>query len=694
MSYVPINGAPLVIDYGTQDLSPRRIPRFTATPQHVAKFWIYAQKGSTKELFSSPNNLAYLYGDNTLKENSKYFNHQTLFMKRVAAAGNSVKVKRLLPPDVGPKANVILYLDVLETTVDLYELNSDGSIRLDSNNTPVIIGTAPGIKAKWVVGHRSSRADQDNFGLAQIVDGDQIDVGTNQVSKRYPILEVEASWEGEWYNNIGFKLRAPNRVRADSGYFYSKVYEESKVFPYIANVVQRMESGRVLPRPDMMGSMDLFFSFKPGVTDETGYNQLDLETRMVLGFSSKENSQFEDIESDIGRVHVYSNNVQTIVEMAHAAELDYIDHNTEFGADPSEAHKFNIVTGLRPNGTPYRTFQLVDAPNSFSLGNSNIVYLRGAFDGTMNDEIFAQQVADEMYDYLDPQSDLMDVAYHIESVIYDSGFPIDTKYELCNIIAVRKDTQVVLSTNVAGETYTDRNQELAVGAALKSYVSTFPESDYFNTPVSRATIVSGTGRVRNSSYKLRVPLTYELAAKSAAYMGAGNGAWVPGRNYDGAPGSIINEMIDLSNPWVPAYQRNTFWQIGINWAMRYDRNNFYFPAIKTVYFDDTSVLNSHLTVAAICYLNKLSHAAHREFSGVSNLSGAQLIERVNEFYRTNVKGKFDGRFVIVPDAHLTDMDILRGYSWTLAVKIYAPNMRTVMTTYIQSYRIEDFGTVS
>jgi hypothetical protein len=92
---------------------------------------------------------------------------------------------------------------------------------------------------------------------------------------------------------------------------------------------------------------------------------------------------------------------------------------------------------------------------------------------------------------------------------------------------------------------------------------------------------------------------------------------------------------------------------------------------------------------AIAYLNKIAHAAWREFSGVSRLTPAQLTDRVNEYVNARVTGIFDDRFVIEPAAFFTQSDSLRGYSWTLPIKIYAPNQMTVMTTYVQAYRISD-----
>ena len=172
-------------------------------------------------------------------------------------------------------------------------------------------------------------------------------------------------------------------------------------------------------------------------------------------------------------------------------------------------------------------------------------------------------------------------------------------------------------------------------------------------------------------------------------MGAANGSWKSGYNFDGAPGSIVENMYDISCKWVPFTVRNKFWSVGLNWVQAYGRRSHFFPALKTVYPDDTSVLNSFITMMAICYLNKIGDAVHREFSGVAHLTNDQLVERVNAFVTKRVAGIFDSRFTIVPDCQITEMDVIRGYSWTLPIKIYAANMKTVQTFYVQSYRKDE-----
>ena len=46
----------------------------------------------------------------------------------------------------------------------------------------------------------------------------------------------------------------------------------------------------------------------------------------------------------------------------------------------------------------------------------------------------------------------------------------------------------------------------------------FPESDYFGTPVMRGMIMGRSGLLRNSTYIKPLPLSYDIAIKSAKYM--------------------------------------------------------------------------------------------------------------------------------------------------------------------------------
>ncbi len=305
---------------------------------------------------------------------------------------------------------------------------------------------------------------------------------------------------------------------------------------------------------------------------------------------------------------------------------------------------------------------------------------------------FAELVAQRVSEYADPNSNLMDTAVHVESIIYDSGFAIETKMALCKFISERKDTAVVLSTyDVDGEPMTAA-QELSVAVALRTRLQSYPESEYYGTAVMRGVIVGRYGTLRNSQYGKKLPLTLELASKAADMMGSGNGIWNAELLFDKAPNNEVTMFDNVNVTYTPASVRNQEWEEGLNWVQSFSRKNLFFPAIKTVYDNDTSVLNSFFTMMACVELQKVGERVWREFTGSVALTDAQLVDRVNRRVEQLTVGRFASMFKIVPAAYISDADKARGYSWTLPIKIFANNMRSIMTLSVQAYRMSDYAT--
>jgi hypothetical protein len=686
-----VNAAPMVIDRGTQDLSRRQVPREPiAVPQHLPKMYLYAQKGPTTPVLASGAELTNVYGSETFNLQGKFATANTVFAQGAQANANALMVQRLIPEDAGPNATLCAWLDVLPTTVDVYQRNSDGSIATDGAGDAIITGTTAGYKVKWVVTHYPDAVAAEQFGQLTQTAGDQVDAATSTQSTRYPIFELKASSVGSYGNFSGIRLWAPT-IR--DGAMPTKMMNTAKAYPYMLQMIQRpdaLSSPKVVPT--VFAEQEVMFTFKPEVVDPVTAQRLYAGEIVVPSYENLSDPKYPKVYGNFHDHVWYDDNIAALTAMFHAAEIPFINGFSDITADPADKHLFNFVTGVSSFNVPYHSFVFTDSPNTTRWAKSTNVYAAGSSDGTMNETAFALLVKNAVSDYLDPLNPVQELAVNPESIIYDSGFPLETKYELLDFISQRKDTFVVLSTYTNGEPPMDAAEDMSVSIALRTRAQMFPESDYFGTPVMRCMIVGRSGKIRNSLWKKELPLTYEVLVKAAKYMGAGNGRWVNGQNFDGAPGSIVESMTDVSITWVPASVRNRNWDVGLNWVQAYDVDgSYFFPAFKTVYNDDTSVLNSFTLAMAICYLNKVAHACWREYSGKDSLTNAQLIQRVNDFVNDRVNNKFDGRYVIKPDAQVTDMDVLRGFSWTLPIKIYAPNMKTVMTTYVQAYRIEDLA---
>jgi hypothetical protein len=137
MSTLITNAAPMFIPLGTKDDSIEKVtPRTIGVPSHLAKTYIFAEKGPVLDRTGLPvkelvdyAKLVKLYGYKTVDPTSPYYTHATKFMTEIMKQGSVVLVQRVLPKDVDELANVTIYLDVLKTKVPLYKRNSDGVLR-------------------------------------------------------------------------------------------------------------------------------------------------------------------------------------------------------------------------------------------------------------------------------------------------------------------------------------------------------------------------------------------------------------------------------------------------------------------------------------------------------------------------------------------------------------------------------------
>lgn len=692
-----VNAAPMVIDLGTKDLSTRVVPQSPLEiPQHLPKFYLFAEKGPMGPTYVdlSSVSLTQLYGVDTFDVNKKYYTHQTVFLQAVASAGNNCVVHRLAAPDAKDVANLAMYLDVLPTQVPLYVKNPDGSLALDSNGNPVVqldsIGNpvnVAGFKVKWVIDKTIANIGSYQRGLLTVRAGTQVD-GTTQ-SQQYPIFEFAAKDPGEFGNKLAVKVYAA--LQTDLVPFPTNILNDGKMYPYYFQLSKLVDiiTGKVNVVLNSFGAQTTKFILKNDGIDPASGAIIDLEKMVTDQYINLP----PETQTGLGTVYVYQNNLDNLLQQFYDSEKVISDSHRDSVINNSEnnIYAFNIISFVSSNGSPYQAVKMVDANDSIRPTKNTNLFLSGSTDGTITENLLDSLVLADMDNYNNNLHEYNDLVMHPESIIYDSGFTLNTKKSLCKFISRRKDTFVVFSTYAHDAASSTLSDQYSVGIALKTMAELYPESATFGTPVMRAMINAGSGVLINSLYTRRVPTSYEVAYKAARYMGAKNGAWKNGFCFDKAPLNIITQLKNIDVTWVPTSTRNTLWSVGLNFVLNYSIRRQFFPALQTVYDNDTSVLNSFFTAVAISYLNKVAHSAWREFTGSISLTNAQLEEQVNNFVSNVVKDKFDDKFVIVPNCTVTELDALRGFSWTLPIKIYSNNMKTVMTTYVEAYRMSDLN---
>lgn len=688
-----INAASGFVNPGVDDQSEAPYTRTPEEiPQHLPKFLIYAKKGpsildKSPEKLLGGNERLTMYGEETFAVPSKYFTHPVLYANAVNAVGNSAMYVRLLGKNHGPKPTIRASLDVLPTKVDVYLRNADGSLKLDIAGNPQVTGQADGYRAKWVVDYISDLAGESNFGSLNSSEGDQIDLATTVKSTRYPIFEFRHSFYGEDGNLAGIRLWA--QTLDNTAILPSKMINKHRAFPFNFSVIRKnTNTGNSKPVASVFNETQIMVTLKQDVVDPLTTRRLHIAERVIKDYENTTDPRYPEMYGEFGEFKIYQDNVDLLSTMFHAAEVPHIDTTYDFTADPSEKYMFNFVTGTNTKNNPYNSFVFVDSANSVRFSASTNVFARGGDDGEMTLENHAAAVAEYMARYADVNDELMDLAFHNESHFYDSGFPLETKYQLINFIAERKDTFVHLTPFEFGERELTASEEYAVANALMSRLVLYPESTHFGTPVFRGMIQGTTGKIRGSAYEQPVSTNFEIAIKSAKYMGAGHGRFKGEYRFEGYPGHILDNMYDLSIRWVPDSIRVRNWDAGLGWVGRYDRKQFYFPCFKTVYAEDTSVLTSYLTACIFIRANKALAKCQRTFTGHSDLTLAQFSKQVNDWLSEELNGIFDNRVVVRPKAQFTSLDQIRNFSWTVPLEIGAAGMQSVMTGYAVARRIE------
>ena len=687
-----VNAAPMTLFRGIQDNSTQVLPiEPSVLPTHLIKGYIFAERGTTLPQLTVGSTRTQTYGAASFDENGPFYNHQTGILNVCNGNGNAQMIERVIPPDAGPKSTIQLFLDVLAVTVPQYLRNPDGSIQLDPNlGTPLVNTNVPGVagyKCKWVLKNITTLAGESTFGQLTQGVGTLTDKTATGSSTLYPIIEFQANSYGSVFNNSGVRLYAPT---TSSGLDMS-IVNGLGMYPVRMSLITRpdsMSTASITPTLDNDAYVD--FVFAPKAQHPTYKNKLDLNS--VLGqYQNLKNNGTQLQYCDFGATTVYYQNIAAIQQLFAASEIAANASFTDFTTVAASYQLANIINGKTTAGVPYVSvvYSYSDA-NSINLTQNTNIFAAGGSDGTMNDTVFAQLVSARVKAYADPSSPLQDDAKYPESIMYDTGYPLQTKEDLLSFIAERKDTAVVLSVAVSGAAPMTEVQEQSMAVTLKAFAQNYPESSYFGTPVCRAAIIGRSGTLVSSTSGTLVPLTYEIANFFSKMMGAGNGVWNATYLFDKWPGNKVQIVENINIDSVSVTTRINDWAAGLNWVQAYDRDQYFFPALHTLYPDDTSVLVSMITMMGCVELQKVGARAQRTFSGSISLTDQQLITGVNKFVEQNTTGRFCGLFKITPQCTITGKDEQRGYSWTLPINIYANDEKTAMTLSVVANRMSSY----
>ena len=674
------SAAPFANLRGINDQSRGQLePVAEALPMHLPMVHLLCERGPTTPVLGIGAALTSTFGEKTFDYTEAYANQATVMANTIMGQGNSIMVQRVVADDA-KQARLRLCVEVVQAEVPQYQVTDDGAFVLDSEGQKIPTGDViPGHKLRWFT---EEMAEGELLGQASQRAGDLAGV-SEAVSTVYPVMEIPAHHVGKYGNNLGFRLYAP--TTSSSVEVDGDIIDDQDAYLYRLQIVERASAtSSPVVQQTLTSGQFVEFSLKDGVINPKLDTQLSFDRVVDQAYTDMDTSNgFPAVYGPFGQIEVYKNNIQNVLDLLWSAEESFVTSG-------EDAHRLNFMSGVDYDNAAYKTFEVVGpAEGGILLSETATHYLKGGDDGDLSWATFDRLVGEDVANFENSEHNLMDDATYPISAYWDPGYSLDTKRKLLTPIGLRKDIYVVLSTQDVSEDQNTVAEDSSIGVALRTAARLYPESAFYGTATCRCIVVEQAGTLNGGNFNGLVPQTVDLAQKVATFMGAASGVATAGRGFDQSPTNQISLLRGLNNTYKTARVRNADWNNGMVWSQAYDRRSFFYPAIQTVYDDDTSVLNSAINMMFFTELEKVCQRVWRDLSGNSKLTNAQFIERSNALIAQRTVGRFDGRLTVVPETFLTEDDTNRGYSWSCNINAYGNNMKTVGTFTVNAFRSED-----
>ena len=670
---------------GFKDESTRALlPEPENIPQHLPLFYLLTERGPLDPQMVVGNPLLDIYGSKSFDVRGDFYTHQTFTAENVIGQGNLAYIKRVIPANAS-RAHLVLSLEIVaDDDIPVWERNPDGTIVRDQNGDPQQDGAnvTNGYRLSWVI-------DTVDVGGGETISTVPMKVGTlddgdGTQSNRYPILGFEAQY-GKFGDNIGFRLSAP--VFGTNEPADIDVMKDQECIIYRGQFVEKSSTGSVNIIDTVFAEKSKDFMFPEGKYDYK--TNLDLtaddlvEAYQLVDPTDGYTNKYGPFES----MHVYRNNIETILDLLLPAE-------TAAGnpSPPPSKHLVNFVDGVDINGAEHYGF-VYDAA-SLNMTYLTTHYASGGSDGDIDgdpDGVLGTKIIDEMEtNWENPDYPLVDIARFPFSDLYDTGFPTATKTAMSLALGYRPNVFVTFASHDLSDDALTNIEENSIAASLSSTIGLQVESVLYGTAACRAMLVGHRAEKKvGAKYSKPVTLVDDIAVKRAGFAGAGNGNLNKERAYDVSPMNRVDGYKGLNNTFKPDIVKDGAWDAQLNYVQYSDTKTLFWPALQSVYKNETSILNSEIVTRIMCNLVLVCNTIWTELTGTTELTNAQLIERSNRRFNELVDGRYADRVVLEPVTHITQADDARGYSWNMDVRVYGNNMKTVGTFNIIARRLED-----
>ena len=453
-----------------------------------------------------------------------------------------------------------------------------------------------------------------------------------------------------------------------------------------------------------------------------GKQIIDIEEKNldVLGISDMNFASYEDFVEDFGKDNIgYAINV---LGGLNPAGNPYPHVRYANGASPV-TNPFIIVADndmsdkMKNKENPY----LVAAPEETLTNdgldgdivkldrNTDIFLLKGSEGyGLWNEDgsISSSFMDQAMYDFvtLKTNKTIVDKFRYPFTHVYDIGYSMTTKFAMLDFLDIRDDIGVELSTQVllSSEWATgfnravklnDMYEDISNGILLRERAMMMRESVLMNTDTMRASIYTQVGRpvdlnfVANGTTSTMaisepVPFVFWSAYQHALY---GNRPYMSTQEPRGLPYSYNNLFKDWK--WIPHYenQKERTWNTGLNYCQAADMTRIFYPALRTVYRHDTSILSDQWDVDALIYTKHDCRKAWAHFVG-RNDRRAELQAGIKKYLEEKLGYLYQGKFDFEVEVYQTEEEQKIGYIQHVRLRITFPATLRVLVFDIEVNR--------
>lgn len=665
---------PKITFLGIQDKSVRpQEPEVESVPQHLPFFMGPAAWGDTKASYCDGVMFTRRYHEQTLDLRGKYATHTTPYIKGCLETPNPIFFKRLEMPDSATAGLSIAY-DVLETEIPLYEVDDEGHFITDQGDKVPTGAVTNGLSIIPIV----TNLDWSKIGDGTKVPGSQSVGGVT--SQIYKIVDLPAKYFGSLGNGLGVRISSPT-TNSTAPIDMDSALEQKAYFHRLEIVLQENPRYSADVWKTFYADRNVDFCLKPGAFHPIYQTDLYLPDRYDAQYVNED----AEVDGPFGEMHVYQDNIDELLALMQNVESTV---NPLVSADPEDMYLMNLFASNDMNGIPYRAIALADSLNNYPEFTSiNTHYLVDGSDGDITKEAVEAEITRQLSKFGELEDKFKDMARFPISCFYDTGFGLETKYAMANVLAARSDIDISSVPYIDGIAKATVGEEISLAMALRARYRLVPESTVFGTATCRVTLMGQSARIVKNGYTKRVPANYELMMKRAKYMGAADGYRKEEYNYTKHPLNKIQYLrnSDISDVWVEDAVRGQQWATGLINIHSCGMKENFIPAFQTIYDNSESTLNSERIMTITGVIKRYAFRVWTELVGDDNLTEAQFIEQSNLRIAEMCTNRFGRNILIRPE---TWFDNSRA-EWKTNIHIGSPHQRIANQVAVIAHAYDD-----